>query len=311
MYKNLVRVIIPTYNRSAMLIKAVESVTKQTYKNLEIIIIDDGSTDGTKKIVQEMKDKRIKYFNKINSGPAESRNLGIKKSKGKLIAFLDDDDTFSPQKIQKQVQYLASNKNLAFCYTNSYLLLANKKYKYINKKPDDTYLSLLLKKNYLVCSSIVVRKNILLKNKLFQKEYEPLEDYELWTRIAKNHRFGLIDLPLYSIRWHNTNITKNVHKVIFNNSRIRYNHLSTYSQPVTRKLQNEISYLTKYYDAMRSYYEDEIVSARNLLIKLIKTRPLNPILYIFFLQTFFPRHTVLNLFYQLYFIFMQEKVSTI
>ena len=102
-----VSVIIPTYNRANLLARAIKSVLNQTFQDFELIVVDDGSTDNTRKVVEEFqkKDSRIKYIFQENSGgPAKPINTGIKNSKGEYITILEDDDEFLPQKLQKQVE---------------------------------------------------------------------------------------------------------------------------------------------------------------------------------------------------------------
>ncbi|OGM13712.1 hypothetical protein A3A76_02540 [Candidatus Woesebacteria bacterium RIFCSPLOWO2_01_FULL_39_23] len=294
-----------------MLQRALDSVTKQDYTNLEIIVVDDGSNDNTEQVVKRDNDKRIKYYRKKNSGPADSRNYGLKKAKGKYICFLDDDDTIKPDKINKQVKFLKLNSRCVFCYTNAYFYLHNKQFLYINHVPENTYLSLLLKKNYLICPSVMVRKQALVGIKLFQKKYEPVEDFELWLRLAKKYPFGYLNHPSYSYNVHGANLTKNIHKVIYNNSRIRYSHLITYSQPIQKRLQCDFKFLTYYYHAIQNYYEGNSSSSRKTFLKLIKERPLFIKSYIFYLQSFFPKNIILNIFYKLYLILQKERVSIV
>ncbi len=112
---SLVSIIIPTYNRANLVQRAIKSVLTQTYKNIEIIVVDDGSEDNTEEIVREFNDERIKYIrNKENKGVAASRNIGLKFSKGKYITFLDSDDEFLPEKIEKQVEFLKQREELDF-----------------------------------------------------------------------------------------------------------------------------------------------------------------------------------------------------
>src|SRR5690625_3067146 len=100
----LVSVVIPAYNCEKWITKTIESVNKQSYKNIEIIIVNDGSTDKTKQILETFKDQQnLNVYHIENSGPAKARNLGVSKSSGKLIAFLDSDDLWHKTKIEKQV----------------------------------------------------------------------------------------------------------------------------------------------------------------------------------------------------------------
>ena len=104
MIKPFVSIIIPTFNRSKYLKRAISSALNQTYEKIEIIIIDDNSDDETDSVVRDFKDERIKYYkNNKNKGPTFSRNKGIRLSKGEYITFLDDDDELLPRKIELQI----------------------------------------------------------------------------------------------------------------------------------------------------------------------------------------------------------------
>jgi len=115
--KNRISVIIPTYNRAKLLNMSLASVLNQTYKNIEIIVVDDGSKDNIKEIINKLKDYRIKFIKlKINKAPSYARNLGIKKSKGEFISFQDSDDFIHEDKLEKQIINLKSNNaDLDFC----------------------------------------------------------------------------------------------------------------------------------------------------------------------------------------------------
>lgn len=115
---DLVSIIMPSYNTGKYIGQSIESVIKQTYKNWELIIVDDYSTDNTEKIIKAyLADKRIKYYkNMSNIGAAETRNYALRKAKGKWIAFLDSDDIWSKDKLEKQIKFMVDN-NYNFSYT--------------------------------------------------------------------------------------------------------------------------------------------------------------------------------------------------
>lgn len=118
MQENLVSIITPAYNSGNFITATIHSVLDQTYQNWELIIIDDCSTDNTKEIVTYFTDFRIKYFkNPVNSGAAVSRNWALKEAKGRWIAFLDSDDLWAPDKLEKQINFMDKN-NISFSYTN-------------------------------------------------------------------------------------------------------------------------------------------------------------------------------------------------
>ena len=114
----LVSIIMPSYNTARFIDKTIESVLKQTYKNWEMLIVDDCSTDNTEEIVSKYDDKRIIYLkNQKKSGAAVSRNKALKNAKGKWIAFLDSDDLWYPTKLEEQINYMKKNK-YSFSYTS-------------------------------------------------------------------------------------------------------------------------------------------------------------------------------------------------
>lgn len=117
--EKMVSVIIPTYNRAKTLEKSVDSVLKQTYKNIEVIIVDDGSSDNTKYVVDRILDSRIRYVYQSNAGACAARNNGIEKAKGDFIAFQDSDDVWHEEKIEKQMKIIQSqNVEVVFCKLN-------------------------------------------------------------------------------------------------------------------------------------------------------------------------------------------------
>ena len=123
----LVSIIMPSYNSAAFIKKTIQSVINQTYENWELIIVDDCSTDNTELVITEINDPRIKFFkNEKNSGAAVSRNKAIREASGKWIAFLDSDDLWLPQKLDKQISFMKKN-GYHFSYTN-----------YIEINEDDT-----------------------------------------------------------------------------------------------------------------------------------------------------------------------------
>ncbi len=195
---DLVSVIIPTYNRRNFLKIAIDSVLKQTYKNFELIIIDDGSTDNTEELVKSYKESRIKYFYQFNRGPAVARNKGIKISKGNYIAFLDSDDRWREDKLKIQLEamkkypdYLISHTEEIW-YRNGKILNPKKKHK---KQHGNIY-----KQSLELCaismSTVMVKREIFDKIGLFDEKLEVCEDYDYWLRVTSQYPVLLIDIPL-------------------------------------------------------------------------------------------------------------------
>jgi teichuronic acid biosynthesis glycosyltransferase TuaG len=195
-------VVIPTYNRAQILEKAVSSVLTQSYTDFEVIVIDNGSTDHTKEIIDGIKNKdsRVTYFWQENSGsPAGSRNTGICHAQGEWLAFLDSDDLFHPQKLERVNQYLRHHPDLVAIAHGAEVKQGSKiiEIRGIKKglRPQPTFDTLLLQGNFLTTSATLIRRNILEKSGGFNpcKEFAMVEDYDLWLRLARLGSWGFMD----------------------------------------------------------------------------------------------------------------------
>jgi glycosyltransferase involved in cell wall biosynthesis len=212
-----VSVIIPTYNRSKLLERAIQSVLSQNHKNLELLIVDDGSTDDTAKICKNYvnKDERIKYFYQNNSGgPATPRNVGIEKSTGSFIAFLDSDDEWLPNKLERQLFLFKKTnfKNLGFvgCNVNIIESLDKNINKEFKIKYNGNIFKKLLDGNFILsCTNVLIKKDVLLNVGKFDTDLKYLDDFDMWLRISKaGYMFDFVEYSLFNYYIHNTNITK-------------------------------------------------------------------------------------------------------
>ena len=198
----LVSIVIPYYQCKDYISQSVNSVIKQTYKNWEIIIIDDENSKISQNLLNKIQatHKNIKIFStKSNIGVGHARNLGINKSKGKLIAFLDSDDYWHKSKIEKQIFFLRKKK-VNVCYTG-YSAFYKNKIVYKPRIPLFMNYNNFLKECPICCSSVLMKKKIL--NNFKFNNYKNKEDYDLWLRITKKNInfFGLKEhLTFYRIR---------------------------------------------------------------------------------------------------------------
>jgi glycosyltransferase involved in cell wall biosynthesis len=187
-------VVIPTYNRPKVLMQSIKTVLNQTYKgNIEIIIVDDSKESLKKKIDEEFaktlnKNREIHYIhNAKKEGAPKARNLGIRKAKGEYLAFLDDDDIWVPEKIEKQVKIMEKNKEVALVICHS----LDKRFgdERINKPPENITHEMILKSfNLSSTSSYLIRKNILKEIGGFDISLPSAQEYDLAIRISKNHQ---------------------------------------------------------------------------------------------------------------------------
>lgn len=211
----LVSVIIPTYNNGQFIKEAIDSVLNQTYSEIEIIVVDDGSTDNTRKIVEKYKN-RVKYLYKENSGSASARNMGIRESSGELIAFLDSDDVWEDKKLEEQVRSLQNNQEAALIYCGK--LWVDEEGKPIKHEftqhefPEGWIFEKLFEANYISSASCVVaRKEAILQVGGFNESpvFRNAQDYELWLKIVARYRCLSIPKSLVRYRRHDGNVTKN------------------------------------------------------------------------------------------------------
>ena len=192
-----VSVIIPTYNRKHTLGRAIESIISQTIKPLEIIIVDDGSNDGTREWIKQ-EYPFIKYLNQNNSGVSASRNRGIFSANGNWIAFLDSDDEWTPEKLERQLSILSSDKEAVFCHTNEIWIRNGTRVNQMRKH--EKYGGYIFEKCLDMCrispSSSIIKKEVFDHIGYFDESLIVCEDYDLWLRIAAHYKILFLDQPL-------------------------------------------------------------------------------------------------------------------
>jgi glycosyltransferase involved in cell wall biosynthesis len=207
----LVSVIINCLNGEKYLHKAIKSVLNQNYKNWEIVFFDNNSEDKSLSILKRFKDKRIKYFKSNKTYTLyKARNLAIKKSKGKFISFLDVDDWWEKNKLNKQVNFFSKNPVIDVLYSNVYLYSEKKKKKQIFVKKKLNYGKItqkLIDRNELRILSVILKKNIFNKIK-FDDRYTIIGDLDFFVRLSLIKDIGVIQEPLANYRVHSSNLSK-------------------------------------------------------------------------------------------------------
>ena len=188
-----ISIVLPTYNRAVQLEQAIKSVLAQTYQDWELLIIDDGSTDETPEIVKKFReaDLRIRYLNGFHQGVSAARNLGVQHSQGAFIAFLDDDDLWLPEKLDRQMSLFAAHPEWAFVYTQADLRYADGK-PGKPRTPLPVTFEALLGRNMIALPSVLIRKYIIVSLGGFNEAMDVSEDIDLWLRVASRHTFGAI-----------------------------------------------------------------------------------------------------------------------
>jgi len=216
-----VTVIIPTYNRAGVLGRAIRSVLAQTYPDFEIIVVDDGSTDDTERVVHCFRDSRIRYTrHDTNKGGNTARNTGIRAARGRFIAFLDSDDEYLPQRLENTVSVLeASPAQVGVVYSNFLITRGGGARPHLTcGVSGDIYIDELHHNYVSVCAALV--KKECLEDDVFDEALPAFQDWELWIRLSRKYHFIYVDVPLFI--WHceengPARTSRNPHKLLMGN----------------------------------------------------------------------------------------------
>lgn len=200
---NTISVVIPAYNSEQFLKKCIDSVLAQTLLPEEIIVVDDGSTDGTAQFMQDMVKKHtfIQYLFQENAGPATARNTGIKNAQGEWIAFLDADDTWVSDKLEKQINVVLSDAKIRLVCSGRYRIEEDgQRIKNCvgDSLSENVYQDLWTIGNFIVTSSVVVHRKCFEVVGMFNEDVKILgsEDYEMWFRIVNKFEMQYLNEPL-------------------------------------------------------------------------------------------------------------------
>jgi glycosyltransferase involved in cell wall biosynthesis len=274
----LVSVLIPSYNHEKYLSETIESVLDQSFKDFELIILDDFSRDNSRAIIEnyQRKDKRIKaYFHKKNMGMASTINDLLSKASGKYVAYLDSDDLWDKLKLERQLAVLEKNDSLVV-YSEGEIIDGNgvptgqtftQTAWGSNKKKSGRIFEELLFENFIFQSSIIHKRNIE-KNIQFDEKLKYINDYKFWVDLAKKHQFFFIKTPLAKYRVHGKN-------TLFADKKDWHKDYITLFQYFLQEYNQEISKRTKaklYFDiALNYYFLNEKESAKFFFIKALKS----------------------------------------
>ena len=209
----LVSVIMNCHNGEKFLHQSIKSIINQDYRKWELIFWDNKSTDNSKKIVLNFKDKRIKYFkSKKFTSLYEAKNLAIKKAKGKYIGFIDTDDWWLKKKLCKQIDLIKKNNKINFIYSNLYHYdqkTKKTKLHFNYKMPNGKITQNLLNDYKVGILSVLAKKNFFLK-KNFNQKYNIIGDFDFFINLSLKENFYCIQKPLAYYRIHDNNYSKNI-----------------------------------------------------------------------------------------------------
>lgn len=271
----LISIIITTYNRANLIRTAINTCLNQTYKTIEIILVDDASTDNTQEVVKSISDSRISYFrHSQNKGPAGARNTGLKNARGQYLAFLDSDDEWLPEKLEKQIQVFKNSKTeLGLIFTNGFDEAQKKDFFSPQKmsgivydpQKDDFYpLRILISPP----SSWLLPINTVKEAGYFDESMYNWDDGDYLARIAYKYPLYLLNENL--VIWH----ASNTHVNIISQNLIKGKEIflkNNFSQ-----LQKDREYLFRFYRTIgKDASKVDKKKARQYFIKALKLKPLN------------------------------------
>lgn len=200
-----VSIIIPYYNSENTIIRALESVIKQTYRDYEIILIDDGSTDNSHKIIDDFfgdnGGHKYLHLKQKNSGPSKARNEGVRISSGEYIAFLDSDDSWNYNKLELQMNFLGNNENIDILGCDYNIIIENAILK--NSKDRNAFLRVYfynrLFKNFFSIPTVIIKKRVFEEAGGFNEKQRHAEDSLLFMKILRRYNGGKIEKPLVNL----------------------------------------------------------------------------------------------------------------
>ena len=269
-----VSVVIPCYNRKNVIIRAINSVINQTFKDYEIIIVDDGSTDDTDAVVEDFMKANpsvdIQYIKQKNEGPSSARNKGVNHSNGEYIAFLDSDDGWEPYKLEEQMNFMEKNKDVAITGTN-YNIVTNSIRQKHALEPDyieaDFYKMLF--KVFFCMPTVVIKRDIFFNDNIWFKEGKNQgEDLLLFLQILRKYRGVRLSNPLvnlYKSEYGESGLTGDLVSMLnndFDNIKILYRENANSSKKISK-----IKYLYLFFYTYLKHIKRVLVSKKARIIK--------------------------------------------
>lgn len=277
----LVSVIIPTYNRAHLISQSIESVLNQTFKDYEIIVVNDGSTDNTKELLSTRYGEKILYIGKKkNKGLSAARNTGIEASRGKYIAILDDDDEWLPHKLEMQIDLMHKNQSLGLVYCGYYEV---NRYSEVIREIKATrrgyVFSNLLCGNCIVpASAALVKREVFFKTGYFDENLSSCEDWDMWLRVSQSYEVDFVDQPLVKYKIHDYNMHKNLLIMEKSTFSVLNKYLPGISEKKSSEERKNKAYSKNCTNLAWNYYQvgDED-SFKRLLYQALEYYPLNEI----------------------------------
>ena len=277
----LVSVIIATHNRAHVISQAIESVLSQTFEDYEIIVVDDGSSDGTAGLLRERYAEKVVYISKeTNAGLSAARNTGIQAARGRYVAILDDDDLWLPEKLEMQIGLMEEKPSLGLVYCNSFTVNEHDEVLgEIKGTQKGAIFDEVLSSNCLgPPSGILLQKKVFAETGYFDENLTALEDWDLWIRVSQCYEIDFVDQPLVRYRVHSDNMSRD----IVNMQRSTFAVLDKYWPPICSDKAHEEKrsrvYSNHYVNfAWKQYRAANREAFRELVMKALESDPLHTV----------------------------------
>jgi len=282
----IVSVVIPTYNGSKFLVQTIESVLRQSFKDFEILVIDDGSKEDIELLLASYRDC-LTYIRIENSGPAAARNAGIRMSKGIFVALLDHDDIWLPSNLQNKIEIMLNDPDCSMVY--SYPTLIDSGGNVIPQEPPSSFPSGSVFEDFLIRNRIITFSCILIRKSIFdtvglldeRREITCCDDYDMWLRIADVGSIVFSPDKSVCYRIHGNNLINN-HDMSLNSHMIVYRKATTQSKSLSKMSKKRLSRIVKehiyekYHQYAYKFYYDKrnYNKTRQLLWHCILIKPL-------------------------------------
>lgn len=286
-----VSVIIPGYNLADYAVKAVESVLSQTYKNIEIVFVDDGSTDNTRERLAPYIG-RIKYIYKENGGVCSARNRGIRESSGEFITLVDCDDAYLQTKVEVCAKFLRDHPDYGLVHTDAYIIDENDNAIGLDRHPGRRHTGWitdkLLMTNFICNPTSMFRRECLKKAGMYDENLFPPADWDLWLRISEHYKVGYVDQPLSKYRvisnscFHGLERTRKENKIVLDKFFVR--------NPKASRRLRQAAYARYHLSMAQCYFlKEDNEQFKEQLWASVKDDPLNFRAAAVFLYYFFAR----------------------
>jgi len=266
----LMSIIVPTYNRESFIVEAIQSVLEQTYSNWELIIVDDGSTDNTLETIKDIiTDDRISYYHQKNQGQSVARNVGINKSTGEYICFLDSDNKWLQNRLEISVKVILNNPQVDIVYGDSISIdiQGHEISRHVMKKYSGHVTKELIKDNFISMNAAIAKKKCFDEMGAFNEKDRLAEDYELWLRFSTKYTFMHIPEFMALYRVMEDQLSTDKDKRLYANECIIRKFKETYPQVLSTV---EWGQGFSFFYVRKSNYERSVKRYKQSLIDVLK-----------------------------------------